>query len=194
MSKYLIAVVLAVCFVACKKEVMVTPLFEQPAYDGYSSTYRLPVDSGYFFYPRISEAHAAELQHDKVIWVHLKAEEKVDSIPFLAELQFQESDSAPSLEVYVPNAFTPNGDGINDLFTPVFSSQPVNYSLRIFSRWGEEMFSSNDVSVHWDGRDKQGSFLSADTYFYVVEYSFLSADLQRLFIGQERKGWFKLLV
>lgn len=54
--------------------------------------------------------------------------------------------------IYVPNAFTPNSNGVNDEFMPVISGEmPNTYSLRIFNRWGEQIFHSNDKTEGWDG-------------------------------------------
>jgi gliding motility-associated-like protein len=56
---------------------------------------------------------------------------------------------------YVPNAFTPDGDGINDIFIPVGEGVDVNdYSLQIFTRWGELVFETDDLSSGWDGSVK----------------------------------------
>ena len=52
--------------------------------------------------------------------------------------------------VYVPNAFTPNGDGLNDLFFPVLRGVK-RYELQIFDRWGVLIFVSNDPELSWDG-------------------------------------------
>lgn len=53
--------------------------------------------------------------------------------------------------VYLPNVFTPNGDGINDLF-PQQGFQEIPYSIQIFNRWGELIFSCGGIDCHWDGR------------------------------------------
>ncbi len=57
------------------------------------------------------------------------------------------------LLVHVPNAFTPNGDGFNDGFAPVFNQPWVDdYEFLIFDRWGERIFRSQVVDEKWDGR------------------------------------------
>ncbi len=56
------------------------------------------------------------------------------------------------LVVHVPNAFTPNGDGVNDSFLPVLvGADTDSYSLRIFNRWGEEVFLTEELDVAWTG-------------------------------------------
>lgn len=57
--------------------------------------------------------------------------------------------------VYVPNSFTPNGDGINESFFPVFTYKDVEkYEFLIFDRWGELIFESTDLNQKWDGTYK----------------------------------------
>ncbi len=53
--------------------------------------------------------------------------------------------------VHVPNAFTPNGDAFNDLFTAVLSGQVERYDLRVFDRWGRELFMATSPQHGWDG-------------------------------------------
>lgn len=53
--------------------------------------------------------------------------------------------------LYVPNAFTPNGDGFNERFIPSAPEQGDRSVLRIFDRWGQELFTTNDPGSGWDG-------------------------------------------
>src|SRR5207253_2508842 len=53
--------------------------------------------------------------------------------------------------LYVPDAFTPNGDDLNDIFLPVVRSSK-QYQLRIFDRWGKLIFQSSDPNKGWDGK------------------------------------------
>lgn len=77
-------------------------------------------------------------------------------------------------DVYIPNAFTPNADGVNDTFTLYPSAAVGNVqSFRVFDRWGNMLHESIDVQeVSWDGRHK-GKLLNTDTYIYVVEVAFI---------------------
>lgn len=75
--------------------------------------------------------------------------------------------------VFVPNTFSPNGDGANDVFYPRGSGVFAVRSLRIFNRWGEIVFekanfNANDVSAGWDGTYK-GKKLSPDVFVYALE-------------------------
>lgn len=73
--------------------------------------------------------------------------------------------------LYAPNAFTPNADSFNDVFKPIISGNPVNYSLRIFDRWGNLVFETTDPEEPWLGNVEGKDYYSdADMYSYIVEY------------------------
>ncbi len=65
-----------------------------------------------------------------------------------------------------PTAFSPNGDGINDIYAALSDSVKV-FELNIYNRWGELVFTSNDLSIGWDGFFK-GTEQPLDTYVYVA--------------------------
>ncbi len=58
----------------------------------------------------------------------------------------------PEIKIFFPTAFTPDGDGQNDEFKPVFSSLPDSYKILIFDRLGKIIFSSEVVNKGWDGK------------------------------------------
>jgi gliding motility-associated-like protein len=55
--------------------------------------------------------------------------------------------------IYVPNSFTPNGDGTNDIFLPIITSglDEKKYTMYIFNRWGDIVFESHNPNEGWDG-------------------------------------------
>ena len=57
----------------------------------------------------------------------------------------------PEYTIFVPTAFTPDNDGVNDVFVPVISCDAVSYQLNIFNRWGEQVFYSTDPKNAWMG-------------------------------------------
>lgn len=71
--------------------------------------------------------------------------------------------------LYVPNAFTPDDDGLNDLFD-VKGLDIESYRLFIFNRWGELIFESNDLNYKWDGTYKN-KLVQIDTYVWKVMYT-----------------------
>jgi len=73
--------------------------------------------------------------------------------------------------LYAPNAFTPNADGINDVFRPVISGDPVDYSMRIFDRWGNLVFESFDPEEPWLGNVEGEEFYNdPEIYSYIVQF------------------------
>jgi gliding motility-associated-like protein len=75
----------------------------------------------------------------------------------------------PDFLFYIPNAFTPDGDDINDTFTGkgVFIKE---FEMSIYDRWGNLIFFSNDINKPWDGRANHGTEMAQrDVYVYVVK-------------------------
>ena len=73
-------------------------------------------------------------------------------------------------ELFFPNAFSPNQDGLNEVFPYTFEIPQPEYSVKIFNRWGEKLFDSQlDNSQHWDGMYKGGK-LRPEAYVYLIEY------------------------
>lgn len=75
-----------------------------------------------------------------------------------------------NLSVYVANAFTPDGDGLNDGFLPVvLGVEPGTYQLRVFDRWGQEMFSTDDPQQAWTGlKGQDGGVLPQGVYVWRI--------------------------
>lgn len=74
-----------------------------------------------------------------------------------------------STSVYLPNAFTPNGDGVNDLFGAVIRDlDPAGFSFRLFDRWGQVVFAALDPKDMWDG-SKGGEVLPSGVYVWRLE-------------------------
>ena len=74
--------------------------------------------------------------------------------------------------VYIlPNVFTPNNDGINDTLVPLQGAQFIEkINLRIYNRWGEEVFFTNDPHIRWDGKDMEThKDCSNGVYYFVCE-------------------------
>ena len=73
----------------------------------------------------------------------------------------------------IPNAFTPNNDGVNDLFfIPALQENPDAYSdmeLQVFNRWGRIVFQTTTYQNNWDGRSN-GNPLPAGTYYYMIRF------------------------
>lgn len=70
--------------------------------------------------------------------------------------------------LYVPDAFSPNNDGVNDLFLPK-GDGIIDFEIRIFDRWGNLIFYSDDMNKGWDGKVNEGREVAQqDTYIYLI--------------------------
>lgn len=90
---------------------------------------------------------------------------------------FHQPDTKPSPEVkdfFIPEGFSPNGDGTNDQFVIRGISYYPNNSIIIYNRWGNKIFEANPYKNTWDGRSAFGLRVGGDelpigTYFYVLD-------------------------
>jgi len=90
------------------------------------------------------------------------------------------------LYYYVPNSFTPNGDGLNNTFQPVFESgyEPTQYSLLIFNRWGQVMFESYNADYGWNGRlQNNGDIVQDGVYPWVITFTDIISQTERTING-----------
>ena len=70
--------------------------------------------------------------------------------------------------IVIPNAFTPNGDGINDNWDIQYINSYPNCTVQIFNRYGEQVYYSVGYPIPWDGKYK-GSNLPVGTYYYIID-------------------------
>jgi len=73
-------------------------------------------------------------------------------------------------EIFMPNAFTPNHDGLNDIFKPQYYCSFSSYEMDVFNRWGKLIFRSTDIKQGWDGTEN-GTPALIDVYVWRVTYS-----------------------
>ncbi len=72
---------------------------------------------------------------------------------------------------YIPNSFTPNGDGVNDTFFAK-GVNLINYNLKIFDRWGNLVYTTQDINAGWDGKANHGSNVAQqDVYEWKVSFT-----------------------
>jgi len=122
------------------------------------------------------------------------------------------NDNCPYFEL--PNVFTPNGDGCNDLFSAYddpIADGPVKCTvidatrcprfvsavkLRVYNRWGREVYTytsgnGNSIYINWDGRDNKRSELEGGVYFYHADVTFNTLDPDKK--RESYKGWVHLV-
>ncbi len=95
-------------------------------------------------------------------------------------------NAKPCCEVYFPNAFSPNGDGHNDLFKVITPGNHKISNFRVMNRWGQTVFETSNEAVGWDGT-MGGKDQPMGTYYYYIKYQ--CSDGQKL----EQKGELMLL-
>ncbi|WP_461089200.1 T9SS type B sorting domain-containing protein [Spirosoma gilvum] len=109
-------------------------------------------------------------------------------------------ESAPSNKVCVdacpsfvlPNVFTPNGDGKNDVFQPLKCPRFVDrVEFVVYNRWGAKVYESVGSSLSWDGRSSDGAELPTGLYYYQASVSY--AMLDKNAPPQTLKGWVQIL-
>lgn len=83
----------------------------------------------------------------------------------------------PETYLFIPSAFTPNNNGINDhFFIQGNGILEGSFTMRIFNRWGEQVFFSTDISETWDGTYK-GKKVPGDNYIYLIDYLDLNHEI-----------------
>ncbi len=89
-----------------------------------------------------------------------------------------ENESAPSISLcldecsnyILPNVFSPNGDGINDIFRPQRTSYVEKVEMTIFNRWGIQVYYTEDKDINWDGKiNKTDQLVSPGVYYYICD-------------------------
>jgi len=73
-------------------------------------------------------------------------------------------DNCPAYEL--PNTFTPNGDGSNELFVPIVNRFIESVDFIVYNRWGNKIFESRDPLINWDGTSFGGGEVAEGTYYY----------------------------
>ncbi len=166
---YVLTVVDGVCEVSDSIHIAVNPLPDvEPIYlllcPDDSSVVHLPKEYDYYLVntltPFFDSVMYPKMEKNLVV---------IDSNGCRAETSIKaELDLDCERDVYVPNTFTPNGDGTNDVFRVV--SNGLNLvNLMIFNRWGEKIFETKDPARGWDGKYKD-EMSKTDVYEWKLIY------------------------
>jgi large repetitive protein len=75
----------------------------------------------------------------------------------------------PPFQLFVPNVFTPDGNGLNDYFAPI-AMGVIKADMLIFSRWGNQIFHSTEVKPRWNGKDLNGELVEMGVYVYLLTF------------------------
>ena len=96
----------------------------------------------------------------------------------LEELVPEQNQAQETPEMLIPNAFTPNQDGINDFFGPSYAGELQNYSLMIFDRYGRMIFNADSPRQVWDGT-LSGRDAHSGVYIYAMSYVDANGESQK---------------
>ena len=96
------------------------------------------------------------------------------------EVLIQKAADRPSCQFELPTVFTPNADGINDRFRPITTCCITAYELKIFSQWGQIVFSSTNPDHAWDGTF-QNKQLPASVFVWQISYSIIQNNTSKRF-------------
>lgn len=112
---------------------------------------------------------AINVNQPGLYWVEItddKGCKKKDSV----RVNVQDCDNC---DLFVPNAFTPNNDGVNDVFRifPVCNFNFGYYQMKIFNRWGQLIFQTSDINSKWDGTFRNKN-VPIGSYIYLINYGY----------------------
>ncbi|RMG77635.1 MAG: gliding motility-associated C-terminal domain-containing protein, partial [Bacteroidetes bacterium] len=104
----------------------------------------------------------------------------LQNCPFADEITLTDCDNC----LFLPNAFSPNGDGANDRFQPLVICPLFNYALRVYDRWGQLVFETDDPASGWSGQ-VGGRAAVPGAYVYQIDFELLNNNH---YVPQTRRG------
>jgi gliding motility-associated-like protein len=87
--------------------------------------------------------------------------------------------SKGACQLYIPTAFSPNRDGLNDVFKARFGENITKFKLQVFNRWGQKVFESSDIKDGWDG-SLNGKRQAQGIYVWLITYEVSNRKAQHL--------------
>ncbi len=134
-----------------------------------ATRYEVSIDNGATYFTPSSGASGTNhlitgLQPDQTIKLIVRAS-GLSACESLSDELTAKTD-LPNLELFVPNTFTPNGDGLNDELK-VYGNYMQSINMRVFNQWGEQIFFTTELNRGWDGTYK-GNQQPVGVYIYVI--------------------------
>ena len=108
------------------------------------------------------------LSEDEIISIKLSNQFGCDSIVTL------DAKVRPCNHIFVPNIFSPNGDNVNDYFEAK-GIDVGSFTMQIFNRWGELIYTSHDINQGWDGKFKDRE-VNPGVYVYLIKGRYINGD------------------
>lgn len=134
-----------------------------PVCEGFPITIDAGVDAEKYLWSTGDTTRQMVVHHDGEYWIQVQTGE----CPQRDTVMVLRGDIAVTF--FCPNAFTPNGDGINEVFTPV-GVGIVEYKLQIFDRWGELFFETDNMMQGWDGT-LDNTRVQQGVYVWIADYT-----------------------
>ena len=94
-----------------------------------------------------------------------------------------------SCEIFIPNVFTPNGDGFNEVFEITGTSDIARFELTIYNRWGQLVYQTNKIDNYWKG-DMNGVIPACNVYYWTI--NMMCVDGVSI-IDNSYKGWVEII-
>jgi gliding motility-associated-like protein len=105
-----------------------------------------------YYFDDGAQANTADCSHEYVEVGNYTIYQYVENTWGCRDTSFEVVNISPDMMIYIPNAFTPDQNGHNEVFKPVtFGFEILQYQFTIFNRWGDVMFTTTDPSQGWDG-------------------------------------------
>jgi gliding motility-associated-like protein len=122
--------------------------------------------NGMAFWPDFSEGSVLDVTEPGIY--QIAASNECGQVIETLEVEFIDC----SCPVYIPNAFTPNEDGLNDIFRPSLGCPVRDYEFDVYNRWGQLVFSTTDPDIGWNGASvKDGNFFGdGELYIYFISF------------------------
>ncbi|MEM6801578.1 MAG: gliding motility-associated C-terminal domain-containing protein [Bacteroidota bacterium] len=139
--------------------------------------------SAAYFWSDLSEGESLKISEAGEYWVN------VETDCFSAREYFSIATENCGCESFIPNVFSPNGDGIQDRFEPQFTEGIDSYSIEIFDAVGRRLFTSQRPDEFWEGK-LRGKQVQEGVYYYAIQYSCVNTGK---FIQEVKKGYVSLL-
>ena len=126
-------------------------------------TFDFDLENIHYLWQDYTSSSYYQIQDSGTYWLKMEnqCETYVDSLVVYTE--------DCSCEWFVPSAFTPNGDGLNDEFLPIIECPIESYLLRIYNRWGNLVFESTDQEFGWRAEELNNNV--QDVYTYQIQYN-----------------------
>jgi gliding motility-associated-like protein len=143
------------------------PVFRLPRDTTVCSGYSLPLTASYtgasYLWSTGSKESAIAVNNKGMYW----AQATLNGCSYRDSITIAVQNCECRIEM--PNAFSPNGDGINDDIRPNMACYPTNYTLTVFNRYGQSVFTTRNYNTPWKG-DYNGKPVPVGTYYYVITY------------------------